>query len=188
MTAPRLVVVHPTPAVLAEAVAARLLTRIIDIQSVRSPVHVVVTGGTIGIRTLAAVATSPVRTAVDWTQVHVWWGDERFLPAGDPERNETQARSALLDSLESLPADNIHAMAPDDGTRTAEDAADLYAAELARFAPEGALAPAFDVTLVGMGPDAHVASLFPGNSALEVTGRTTTAVHDSPSRPQTGCR
>lgn len=183
MTAPRLVVVHPTQDVLAEAVAARLLTRILDIQSVRSPVHVVVTGGTVGIRTLAALATNPVRDAVDWTQVHVWWGDERFLPDGDPERNETQARDALLDSLESLPAANIHAMAPADGTRTAEESADLYAAELARFAPEGAASPGFDVTLVGMGPDAHVASLFPGHPALEVAGRATTAVHDSPKPP-----
>lgn len=183
MTGGRLVVVHPSADVLAEAVAARLLTRILDIQSVRSPVHVVVTGGTIGIRALAAVATNPVRAAVDWTQVHVWWGDERFLPDGDGERNETQARRALLDALEPLPEANIHAMASADGTRTAEDAADLYAAELARFAPEGAQAPSFDVTLVGMGPDAHVASLFPGHPALEVTGRATTAVHDSPKPP-----
>lgn len=183
MSGSRLVVVHPSADVLAEAVAARLLTRILDIQSVRSPVHVVVTGGTIGIRTLAAVATNPVRAAVDWTQVHVWWGDERFLPDGDGERNETQARRALLDALEPLPEANIHAMAPADGTRTAEDAADLYATELARFAPEGAQAPSFDVTLVGMGPDAHVASLFPGHPALEVTGRATTAVHDSPKPP-----
>ena len=183
MSAGRLVVVHPTAEVLAEAVAARLLTRILDIQSVRTPVHVVLTGGTIGIRALAAVATNPVRGAVDWTEVHVWWGDERFLPDGDADRNETQARHALLDSLELLPAHNVHAMPPADGNRTAEDAADLYAADLARFAPDGSSAPSFDVTLVGMGPDAHVASLFPGHPALEVTGRATTAVHDSPKPP-----
>ena len=183
MSAGRLVVVHPTAEVLAEAVAARLLTRILDIQSVRTPVHVVLTGGTIGIRALAAVATNPVRAAVDWTEVHVWWGDERFLPDGDADRNETQARRALLDSLELLPERNVHAMPAADGNRTAEDAADLYAADLARFAPDGTSAPSFDVTLVGMGPDAHVASLFPGHPALEVTGRATTAVHDSPKPP-----
>lgn len=183
MSAQRLVVVHPTPDVLAEAVAARLLTRILDVQSVRSPVHVVLTGGTMGIRSLAAVATNPVRSAIDWSGVHLWWGDERFLPDRDPDRNETQARDALLDALAGLPPENVHAMAPSDAVATAEESAGLYAEELARFAPEGAEAPAFDVTLVGMGPDAHVASLFPGHPALEVTGRPTTAVHDSPKPP-----
>ena len=89
------VVVHPDARVLAESVAARLLTHLVDVQSHRSPVHVVLTGGTVGIASLAAVAANPVRDAVDWSGVHLWWGDERFLPDGDPDRNETQARDAL---------------------------------------------------------------------------------------------
>ena len=96
---PREVVVHPDAAVLAQAVAARLLTRLLDVQSVRRPVHVGVTGGTIGTDVLAAVAASPLRDAVDWSGVHVWWGDERFLPDGDAERNETLARRALIGPL-----------------------------------------------------------------------------------------
>ncbi|MHA7132906.1 6-phosphogluconolactonase [Oerskovia turbata] len=180
---PRLVVVHPDATVLAEAVASRLLTRILDIQSVRTPVHVVLTGGTVGIASLAAVATHPVRDAVDWTGVHLWWGDERFLPTGDPERNETQARDALLDHLPTLPPENVHVVpAPGDGVGSPVEAAALYADELSQFTPDGAPRLAFDVLLLGMGPDGHVASLFPGNAGLEAQGATT-GVWNSPKPP-----
>ncbi|KQR16062.1 6-phosphogluconolactonase [Cellulomonas sp. Leaf334] len=174
------VVVHPDARVLAESVAARLLTHLVDVQSHRSPVHVVLTGGTVGIASLAAVAASPVRDAVDWSGVHLWWGDERFLPEGDPDRNETQARSALIDALgEALPAENVHPVpAPSDDVPTPEAAADAYADT---FAEAGS--PAFDVLLLGMGPDGHVASLFPGHEALTVTGRPTVGVHGSPKPP-----
>ena len=183
MTGQRLVVVHPDATVLAEAAAARLLTRVLDLQSVRSPVHLVLTGGTVGIAMLAAVATNPVRDAVDWTGVHLWWGDERFLPDGDGDRNETQARSALLDHLDLLPAANVHAMPAADGEHDVDWAAEQYAAELARFAPQGSAAPIFDVTLLGMGPDAHVASLFPGHPGVQVTGQAAVGVRSSPKPP-----
>ena len=195
----RLVVVHPDAGVLAEAAAVRLLTRLLDTQSVRTPVHAVLTGGTVGIRTLAAVAASPLRDAVDWAGVHLWWGDERFLPDGDPDRNETQARSALVDALVAsagLPAANVHAVpalgAVVDGERieTPEQAAAAYAAELSRYAagPEesspddGPAVPRFDVLLLGMGPDGHVASLFPGHVGLAAAGATV-GVHGSPKPP-----
>ena len=196
MSAP-LVVVHPDPAVLAEAAAARLLTHLLDVQSVRTPVHAVLTGGTVGIKTLEAVAASPLRTAVDWSGVHLWWGDERFLPDGDPDRNETQARAALVDALvagSGLPADHVHAMpargsvVDGDPVETPEQAAAAYAAELAPFAParasdaEEAAVPEFDVLLLGMGPDGHVASLFPGHDGLEARGATV-GVHGSPKPP-----
>lgn len=185
--APRTVLVHPDATVLAEATAARLITRLVDLQSAAAPVHVVLTGGTVGIRTLAAVAASPARDAVDWSGVHLWWGDERFLPDGDADRNETQARDALLDALgDALPAANVHPVRPLDeaaGVVTPEDAAAAYAAELAAFAPEGADVPAFDVLMLGMGPDGHVASLFPGHEALGVTGVPTVGVHGSPKPP-----
>ncbi len=198
----RLVVVHPDKEVLAQAAAARLLTRVLDVQSVRSPVHVVLTGGTVGIATLAAVAASPLVPAVDWSGVHLWWGDERFLPDGDPDRNETQARRALLDGLvaeHGLPEANVHPMPGPTSVATPEEGAAAYAALLHEHAGGrdaggrdaggrdaqqggGAAVPAFDVLLLGMGPDGHVASLFPGHEGLAARG-TTTGVHGSPKPP-----
>lgn len=185
------VVVHPDARLLAQGVAARLLTRLLDVQSVRRPAHLAVTGGTIGTDILAAVATSPLRDVVDWSGVHVWWGDERFLPIGDAERNETLARDALLDPLgDALPPENVHPVpAVGDGIGSPEDAAAAYARALAAFAdvaagddgPTGV--PAFDVLLLGMGPDGHVASLFPGHPALAVRGTPTVGVHGSPKPP-----
>ena len=186
--AQRLVVVHPDAEVLAEAAAARLLTRILDVQSVRRPVHVVLTGGTVGIKTLAAASASPLVAAVDWSGVHLWWGDERYLPDGDADRNETQAREALLDGLiadRGLPEANIHAMPGPGASASAEDSALAYAGTLAQHAEGGASVPAFDVLLLGMGPDGHVASLFPGHPVLETAGVPTVAVHDSPKPPPT---
>jgi 6-phosphogluconolactonase len=187
----RTVVVHPDPTVLAQATAARLLLRLIDGQSVHRPVHVVLTGGSMGIATLAEIARSPLRDAVDWSGVHLWWGDERFLPTGHEDRNETQAREALIDVL-PIPAENVHPVpaADADGVSTPEQAAARYSDELAAHAAaradaddSGPAVPHLDVVLLGMGPDGHIASLFPGNEALEVADRTVVGVHDSPKPP-----
>lgn len=185
MTAP-VVVVHPDADALAKATAARLLLRLLDAQSLHSPVHVVLTGGGMGGRVLAEVASSPLRDAVDWTGVHVWWGDERFLPPGDPERNETQARRALLDHVPVDPA-RVRPMRAAAAGVTAEEAAAAYAAELRRAVrpADPGPAPAFDVLLLGMGPDAHVASLFPGMPALDEAERPVAAVHGAPKPPPT---
>ena len=187
----RTVVVHPDASVLAQATAARLLLHLIDGQSTHRPVHVALTGGTVGIRTLVEMAASPLLAAVDWTGVHLWWGDERFLPSGDPDRNETQAREALLDSLD-IPPGNIHAMPASDapGVTSPESSAEHYAEDLAAFSAHqeagddaGPARPRFDVVLLGMGPDGHIASLFPGHDALDVTDRAVVGVHGSPKPP-----
>ncbi|MQA03144.1 MAG: 6-phosphogluconolactonase [Streptosporangiales bacterium] len=173
------VTVHRDADLLAQAVAARLVTRIVDAQSSRGHASVVLTGGGIGTASLAALRTAPARDAIDWRRLSVWWGDERFLPAGHPERNETAAREALLDHVGVDPS-QVHPMAPSDG-RYGDDpaaAADAYAAELAGV-------PAFDVLMLGIGPDAHVASLFPGQPALDEQRRPAVAVHDAPKPPPT---
>ncbi|MCL2594794.1 MAG: 6-phosphogluconolactonase [Promicromonosporaceae bacterium] len=180
------VVVHPDAQTLAEATAARLLITLLDAQSAATPLHVSLTGGTVGVAVLAAAAKSPVLAAIDWSGVHLWWSDERYLSTGDPERNETQARAALLDLLvagHGLPAANIHPIPGPDSVSCAEEAARNYAAELASWAEsEGWGVPEFDVSLLGVGSDGHVASLFPGHPALNETG-TVVAVHDSPKPP-----
>ena len=136
MSAPPTVVVHPDADVLAHAVAARLLTRLVDAQAGRGTASVVLTGGGMGIALLRAVRASPARAAVDWRRVDVWWGDERFVAADDPERNERQAREALLDALYLDPA-RVHPMGALGGADgdDPDAAAERYAAELAAAAP-----------------------------------------------------
>lgn len=176
------VLIYPDDATLAYGAGARLLVRLHDLTSTQEETHLVLTGGTVGIELLRQVATNPLVTAVDWTSVHLWWGDERFLPDGDADRNETQARDALLDQLVSaglLPAANIHQMpALSDAVPTPERSAELYRAELAKFSG----LPAFDLVLFGMGPDGHIASLFPDHPGLEAEGDVV-PVHDSPKPP-----
>ena len=186
MSAPT-VLVHRDPALLARAVAARLVTKLVDVQSARRPASMVLTGGGIGIDVLRAIHETPARDAVEWANVDVWWGDERFLPAGHPERNETQAREALLDHVPLDPA-RVRPMPPSDGPdgTDAEAAAERYATWLAAATtPEDhGPVPSFDVLLLGVGPDGHTASLFPGQPAV-YDERPVVAVHGSPKPPPT---
>ncbi|MFD6079452.1 6-phosphogluconolactonase [Streptomyces hydrogenans] len=187
MSTPQLVV-HRDKELMAEAAAARLITRIVDAQSSRGAASVVLTGGRNGNGLLAALGTAPARDAIDWSRLDLWWGDERFLPEGDPERNVTQARAALLDRVPLDPA-RVHAMPASDGPYgdDADAAAAGYAAELAAAAaPEDrADVPAFDVLMLGVGPDTHVASLFPELPAVRETERTVVGVHGAPKPPPT---
>jgi 6-phosphogluconolactonase len=116
--------------------------------------------------------------------VDIYWGDERFLPAGHPDRNETQARAALLDDVPVEEA-RVHAMAPSDAGLTPEAAAESYADLLARAArPEDHDdVPAFDVCLLGVGEEGHTASIFPGSPAVYETERSVVAVHGCPKPP-----
>ncbi|MFA1537473.1 6-phosphogluconolactonase [Actinomadura monticuli] len=184
MSAPA-VLVHRDQDLLAEAAAARLVTRVADAQAARGTASVVLTGGGVGTAVLAALAAAGARDAVDWSRLDVWWGDERFRPSGDPERNETGARAALLDHVPVDPA-RVHAMPSSDGPDgdDPEAAAERYAAALRAAAAPGGPVPAFDVLMLGVGPDAHVASLFPGLPALR-DERPVVAVHDSPKPPPT---
>jgi 6-phosphogluconolactonase len=180
------VVVHHSPELLAQAAAARLVTRLVDAQSGGRTPSLVLTGGTIAGRTYAAVADSPAHAAVDWSLVDLWWGDERFLPAGDPDRNETQARAALLDRLPVDP-ERVHPMPAADGPDDDPDQAAAAYAERLRAAalPEDhGDVPTFDVLLLGVGPDGHVASLFPEHPAL-YDERAVTAVRGAPKPPPT---
>ena len=184
MTAPT-VLVHRDAALLAQAVAARLVTRLVDVQSARGSASVVLTGGGIGIAVLRSLAASPARDAVDWDSLDVWWGDERFLPSGHPERNETAARAALLSAVPVDPA-RVRPMPASDLADDAEAAAETYARWLrsATTPEDHAPVPAFDVCLLGVGPDGHTASLFPGQPAV-YDERPVVAVHGAPKPPPT---
>ena len=181
----RTIVVLRDADVLAESVAARLLTRLVDCQALRGHADVVLTGGGVGIASLAAVRRSPARAAIDWSRVDVWWGDERFVPADDPERNERQAREALLDRLDLDPK-RVHPMGAPGGPDgdDVDAAAARYAAELRAAAPPGFAVPPFDVLLLGMGPEGHTASIFPESPAAH-DDRLVVGVHGCPKPPPT---
>ncbi|QIY70354.1 6-phosphogluconolactonase [Streptomyces sp. RLB1-33] len=187
MNTPQLVV-HRDKELMAQAAAARLITKVVDAQASRGYASVVLTGGRNGNGLLAALAAAPARDAVDWGRIDLWWGDERFLPEGDPDRNDTQARAALLDSVPVDPA-RVHPMPASDGPYGADvdAAAEAYAAELAKAAsPENhGSVPSFDVLMLGVGPDTHVASLFPELPAVRETERTVVGVHGAPKPPPT---
>ncbi|HEU5392016.1 MAG TPA: 6-phosphogluconolactonase [Streptosporangiaceae bacterium] len=191
------VVVYRDGTLLAQAVAARLVTGLTDAFAARGGASVVLTGGGIGTKVLAELAAAPARDAIDWPHLDIWWGDERFVPAGDPDRNETGARAALLDHVGVDPA-RVHAMPGPDGPDgdDPEAAAARYASWLADAARAGAASagmggsdghgpvPSFDVLMLGIGPEGHVASLFPGQPALG-DSRPVVAVRDSPKPPPT---
>jgi 6-phosphogluconolactonase len=121
---------------------------------------------------------------VDWRQVDFWWGDERFAPAGDPDRNETGARAALLDLIDADPA-RVHTVPGPDGPDgdDPDAVAARYAADLAAAADGGAV-PAFDILMLGIGPEGHVASIFPDAPAAYAGGEVV-AVRNSPKPPPT---
>ena len=113
-----------------------------------------------------ALATS-YRDAIDWGRVHVFWGDDRFVPPDDENSNYRMARETLLDHV-PIPAQNVHPMPTDVGSP--EEAAAQYEQELKAFFGDGGL-PSFDLMIMGMGPDGHTASLFPGGAALQEEAR-----------------
>lgn len=155
-------------------------------------VRVVLTGGGAGIATLAEIAALdhaaqqtaedfPV-TAIDWSQVYVFFGDERFLAAGDAERNDKQAFDALLRhvNIPSLNVFRVPALAageePDGPALDA--AAEFYGKTVDQVAPEG-----FDIHLLGMGPEGHINSLFPHTDALLHAEGSVVAVRECPKPP-----
>jgi 6-phosphogluconolactonase len=178
------VVVHGDKQLLADDAAARLAMAIVDAQSSRGQADIVLTGGSMGWAVLVSLGHSPAKDAIDWRRLNVWWSDERFLPAGDPGRNETQARQALLDAVPLDPA-RVHPMPASDGPDGADvdAAAARYARELAAAAPAGHDVPEFDVLMLGVGPDAHVASLFPEHPALHERDASAIGVRGAPKPP-----
>jgi 6-phosphogluconolactonase len=179
------VLVHHDGRLLAKAAAARLVTRLADAQASAGTADLVLTGGGIGTAVLEELAAEPARGAVDWRRLDIWWGDERFLPSGHPERNEVQADQALLRHVDTDPA-RVHRMPGPDGPDgdDPDAAAARYAAELHRSArpPGHGPVPAFDVLMLGIGPEGHVASLFPGMPAL-FDERPVVAVRGAPKPP-----
>jgi 6-phosphogluconolactonase len=143
--------------------------------------RVALAGGGTPRRLYQLLAGPDLRSSVAWDRVEFFLGDERCLPLDDPESNFRMAREALLDPL-GVPARNVHAV---DTTRSPEAAARAYQEEIARVfgVPVDGPPPAFELVLLGMGPDGHTASLFPRNPVLAEERAWVAAVHDSPKPP-----
>jgi 6-phosphogluconolactonase len=186
MSAPAEVIIHRDAGLLAKAVAARVITRLVDAQASKGSASLVLTGGGMGGAALRAVRESPAVEAVDWRRVDIWWGDERFVARDDDDRNEKLAREALLDHVDIDPA-RIFPM----GWLGGEDGDDVDAAA-ARYAETLASrthhedhgpVPQFDLLLLGLGPEGHVASIFPESPAAHEDERAAIAVRNCPKPP-----
>jgi 6-phosphogluconolactonase len=175
-------VVAGSRAELAELVADKFVVRVRKCVKRQGVAHVVLTGGSVASDVHRAIAAHPDRSSVDWSAVHFWWGDERFLPDGDGERNEKQATDDVLEPL-GVPRENIHRMPALHTGLTLDAAADHYLAELARCATSGADFPDFDIAFAGVGPDGHVLSVFPGLPQAHLDRETVVGVTDSPKPP-----
>ncbi|GAA3901753.1 6-phosphogluconolactonase [Microbacterium invictum] len=175
------VVISPDAAELVTSVAARFFDRIGKRTGAGKTAHIALTGGVIGTEVLRAIGADPARHDIDWSSVHLWWGDEVFAPWDSAERNHHAAR-VLLDAID-IPTANVHPMPSSDDVADIDDAASAYAAELARFGDDERAWPTFDVCFLGVGPDAHIAALFPDRAEIQVVDRAVVAVRDSPKPP-----
>lgn len=171
---------YPDAEALVAAAGDRLASAIDAAIAGRGQARIVLTGGGTGIALLKRLGTHQL----DWSRIHLFWGDERYVPRDDDDRNDKQAREALLDHV-PIPAENVHPMPALDGPFGADlDAAAAdYAATLAAHADAGMPAPEFDVHLLGMGGEGHVNSLFPHTAAVRETERMVVGVADSPKPP-----
>jgi 6-phosphogluconolactonase len=130
-------------------------------------------GGSVAVQGFPALATVPF----DWSVTHVFWVDERAVPPSSPDSNFGLANSLWFGSSGARPS-NIHRMPADD--RDLSAAAAAYSDELTRvLGPE----PCLDLVLLGVGPDGHVASLFPGHAALSEERRLVLPIVDAPKPP-----
>ena len=177
----KIVEIFPDSETLVEAGSGRLVDAIHAAVAARGRALIVLTGSGNGIALLRYL--KPPRQ-IDWSKVHLFWGDERYVPEDNDERNDKQARVALLDYID-IPSSQVHPMPASDGEFGTDVAAAALAYEqlLAANAESGNPAPNFDVHLLGVGPEGHINSVFPNTPAVRETTRMVVAVEDSPKPP-----
>jgi 6-phosphogluconolactonase len=169
--------VHESADELATVVAGALL-RVLTVRQAAGDVpDVGLTGGTIADKIHREIARLGPGSGVDWTRVSFFWGDERFVAPDSDDRNAKQAREAFLDAIGVDPA-RVHEI-PSTASADSVDAAATAYADTVRAAGSGN----FDVLMLGVGPDGHVASLFPGFPQLRVDDVLAVGVTGSPKPP-----
>ena len=174
---PTRIEVHESADALATAIAGELLTRLADAQSSGHEPQIALTGGTIADAVHRELARLSPGSEVDWGRVVLWWGDERFVEPASDDRNERQAREAFLDQVDVDPA-KVHPMPSTESAADVDEGAAAYGEELRSYG-----AGEFDIVMLGIGPDGHVASLFPGFPQLDVDDQIAVGVTGSPKPP-----
>jgi 6-phosphogluconolactonase len=137
-----------------------IIADLVSVIDAKGIAHIALTGGTVGILTLEVLAKKASKSGIDFSQVHFWWGDERFVERNSNDRNANQARTALLNSLE-LDSINVHEFPAASDGLDLDSARETFSSHLIKFFGEST--PKMDITILGMGPDGHIASLFPGH-------------------------
>jgi len=155
--------VVPDAAALAEAAATAFVRLTTAAVAQRGRATVALSGGSTPKRMGQLLAASPYAERIEWARLRVFWGDERWVPMGDPESNAGEAKRGFLDRV-PLPKDQIHTFETQHGTP--ELAAEQYEQTVLEVVPSGDGIPQFDLIFLGMGDDGHTASLFPGTSAV----------------------
>ncbi len=166
------ILLHADADAVAEALAARLVTRLVALQGAGRDPQLCLTGGRIATKAYSRLAELGRSSAVDWSRVDLWWGDERFVAAAE-DRNANPALDLLRGPL-GLRDERVHVMAAAGGDADLDGAAEAYARQLGDTT--------FDVCLLSLGPDGHIASLFPQHPSSAAKGRVI-AVRNSPKPP-----
>ena len=143
----------------------------------KNSVHIAITGGTVGILTLEVLGKASSEQNLDVSKVHFWWGDERFVESNSADRNFNQAKIAMPNML-GAESEKIHPFPSSDDGLELEAAQREFSAHMKTVFGESQ--PAMDLTILGMGPDGHVASLFPG---MDHDGDLVLSVANSPKPP-----
>ncbi len=162
------VAIVPDGSALARTAAERFARAIEQAVSERGHAFVALSGGTTPKQMGSILAREPYRSRIPWDRVHVFWGDERWVPLGSPESNAGEARRGFLD-LVPIPPSNVHPW--DTAAESPRQAAAAYEGLLREEFGEPSGIPRFDLVLLGMGDDGHTASLFPDTDALVADGR-----------------
>ena len=166
------VAIFSDPEALADAAAERVSDALVAAVEHRGRADLATTGGSTPAGLYVRLASAALRQRVPWAHVHVWWGDDRYVPRDHPLSNVFGVDEILLDEVHGvlLPLDHVHPWPT--GRAIAEDlgpdwCADTYAAEARAELPlDPAGLPVFDLVLLGIGPDGHLLSVFPGSPAI----------------------
>jgi 6-phosphogluconolactonase len=169
--------VHDSAEELATTIAGAFLRLVADRQAAGETPQVALTGGTIADKIHREIARLGAVSDVDWSAIDFFWGDERFVAPDSDERNAWQARAAMLDVLPVDPA-RVHEIPSTADAESVDSAASSYS-DTVRSAGHGS----FDLLMLGVGPDGHIASLFPGFAQLGVDDAIAVGVTDSPKPP-----